>query len=56
MKTIIISLMSLFLAGCTYSITQVHTQGTATDVVDETASNAPTTSVKPTVSIPAAVL
>lgn len=39
------------LTGCTYSITQVHTQGTATDVVDETAT--PSTSVTPTVSIPA---
>jgi hypothetical protein len=44
------------LTGCTYSITMVHTQGEATDVVDETATNAPSTSVTPTVSIPAAAL
>ena len=44
------------LTGCTYSITMVHTEGTATDVVDETATNTPSTSVTPTVSIPAAAL
>ncbi len=32
-------------ASCTYSITMVHTEGTATDVVDETATAAPSTSV-----------
>lgn len=46
MKEIIISLIvATFLTGCTYSITMVHTVGTATDVVDETATNTPTTSV-----------
>ncbi len=41
---------SLFLSltGCTYSITQVHTEGTANDVVDETQSNTP--NVSPTVT------
>lgn len=43
----------LCLNGCTYSITMVHTQGEATDVVDETASNTPSTSVSPNISIPA---
>lgn len=33
------------LTSCTYAITMVHTEGTATDVVDETASATPTTSV-----------
>lgn len=37
--------------SCTYSITQVHTEGTATDVVDETATNSPSTSVSPDISI-----
>lgn len=37
------------LSSCSYSITMVHTQGEATDVVDETTSNTPTTSV----SVPA---
>ena len=46
----------LSLTGCTYSITMVHTQGQATDVVDETASNTPSTSISPTVSIPASVI
>lgn len=44
------------ITGCTYSITMVHTEGTATDVVDETATNTPSTSVTPTVTIPAAAL
>jgi len=33
-----------------------HTQGEAADVVDETATCSPSTSVVPTVTIPAAVL
>jgi hypothetical protein len=53
----LISLLTCFLlTGCTYSITMVHTEGEATDVVDETATNSPSTSVTPTVSIPAAAL
>lgn len=36
---------TLALTSCTYSITMVHTEGTATDVVDETATNQPSTSV-----------
>lgn len=43
----------LFVTSCTYSITMVATHGTASDVVDETASNTPSTSVTPTVTIPA---
>ena len=46
----------LCLTSCTYSITMVHTQGEATDVVDETATNTPSTSVTPTVTIPADTL
>ena len=38
------------LTGCTYSITMVHTQGEAADVVDETATNTPSTSVSIPVS------
>lgn len=49
--------LSIFcLTGCTYSITMVHTEGTASDVVDETATNTPSTSITPTVTIPAAAL
>ena len=29
-------ILSLFLASCTYSINVIHTEGTATDVLDET--------------------
>ncbi len=39
MKTLInlsLRLSLVFLTACTYSINMVHTQGTATDVVDET--------------------
>ena len=39
------------LAACTYSITMVHTQGQASDVVDETATNTPTTSVSVPVNV-----
>lgn len=57
MKLFLLAIISaLCLTGCTYSITMVHTQGEAADVVDETATNAPSTSVTPTVSIPAAAL
>ena len=41
---------------CTLSMTMVSTEGTASDVVDEAATNTPTTSVTPTVSIPATAL
>lgn len=55
-KYLISLLIGSMLTACTYSITMVHTEGTATDVVDETATNTPSTSVTPTVSIPAAAL
>jgi len=32
----------ILLASCTYTITMVHTEGTASDVVDETETNTPT--------------
>lgn len=51
-KLLLISLLAL--TSCTYSITMVHTEGQATDVVDETATNSP--DVSPTVSIPATAL
>lgn len=53
MSKIILTLLLVFLmTGCTYSITMVHTEGQATDVVDETATNTPSTSV----SIPASIV
>lgn len=51
---IMIGMMMIMLTGCTYSITMVHTAGQASDVVDE--QQTPSTSVTPTVSIPAASL
>lgn len=42
MNKIFLIIVSLtLLAACTYSITQVHTQGTATDVVDEIPAQMP---------------
>jgi hypothetical protein len=32
-------LLILYQCGCTYSITMIHTEGTASDVYDETASD-----------------
>lgn len=49
MQYFLISLMAL-LSSCTYSITQVHTQGQASDVVDE--QQTPSTTVSPNLSIP----
>ena len=56
MKVLISIAMCMLMTGCTYSITMVHTAGTATDVVDETQSNTPSTTVSPTLSIPAKVI
>ncbi len=35
----------LLLHSCTHSVTMVHTEGQASDVVDETATNTPSVSV-----------
>ena len=51
MKKTMLFLAMLALSGCTYSITMVHTEGTASDVVDETSS--PTSTISPNVKIPA---
>jgi hypothetical protein len=52
--------LPLFLAllsGCTtYSVTVVHSEGMASDLVDETQSQTPTANVSPTVSIPASLI
>ena len=53
MKYALISILAL-LSSCTYSITMVHTEGQASDVVDE--QQTPSTTVSPTVSIPAKAL
>ena len=47
-------MLSLLLSACTYNVSMAHTEGSATDVIDDTASNTP--NVSPTVSIPASVV
>jgi hypothetical protein len=42
MKTTISLLTCLSLCACTYNISMVHTEGTASDVIDETNANTPT--------------
>jgi hypothetical protein len=42
------------LSSCTYTISMVHTEGQASDVIDETST--PTANVSPTVTIPASVI
>ena len=44
----------LICTSCTISMTNVSTEGTASDVVDETQANTPSTSV--TASVPAVAL
>ena len=52
-KFISIAMLSI-LFGCTYSITQVHPEGSASDVVDDTQTN--DVDASPTLSVPASVL
>lgn len=47
---IVLNFTLLILEACTYSVTLVHTQGIASDVVDETATNSPSTSVTAPIS------
>jgi hypothetical protein len=44
----------LVVCGCTYSITMVHNQGAASDLIDETQNASP--NVNPTLSIPASLI
>lgn len=41
----LLMMLGILLTGCSYSITMVHTEGQAEDVVDETATVTPSTSV-----------
>lgn len=51
MKSItLMIIMTVIMTGCTYTITQVHTEGQASDVVDETDSVTPSTSLTVPVS------
>ena len=40
----------MFLSSCTYTISMVHTEGTASDVIDDTST--PTANISPTLNIP----
>lgn len=53
MKRIIWCSIAVLLTACTYSITMVHTEGTAEDVVDETSTNTPNISPNLVVPTPA---
>lgn len=46
----LITAMSIFLVSCSYSISLVHTEGHAEDVIDDTKTN--TTDVAPSLSVP----
>lgn len=48
--TRLIALALILLSACTYTITLVHTEGTASDVVDDTSSAK--ADVSPAVSLP----
>ena len=43
-------LLLVGLTACTYNVSMAHTEGTAEDVIDDTASNTP--NVSPTVTVP----
>lgn len=42
------------LTACTYNISMVHTEGEATDVIDDTDNVSP--DISPTLSVPASVI
>lgn len=54
MKSFVLKLLTLSMlvcmTACTYNVSMAHTEGTAEDVIDDTASNTP--NVSPTVTVP----
>lgn len=44
MNKIFSMMMCLSLTACTYNVTMAHTEGSATDLIDETSENTPTVS------------
>lgn len=49
----IIPLSTLFLTGCSYNISMAHTEGTASDVIDDNATpTANTTATLPSILTP----
>lgn len=51
-KTFVLTAITvgLCLTGCTYNVSMAHTEGMATDTIDDTASNTP--NIAPTVTVP----
>ena len=50
MKRIALLLAALFMTSCTYNVSMAHTEGTATDTIQDTQTDTPT--VSPQFSIP----
>ena len=54
MKSFVLPLLTISMlacmTACTYNVSMAHTEGTAEDVIDDTASNTP--NVSPTVTVP----
>lgn len=42
MNKLLSMMMCLNLSACTYNVTMAHTEGAATDLIDETSTNTPT--------------
>jgi hypothetical protein len=53
---LIVMVAIIYLTSCTYSITQVQTRGSASDVVDETATNTPSSTLSPIIRLPAGAI
>lgn len=51
---IFVIVLVFLLTACTYSIVLVHTEGSATDVVDS--EQTPKTDIKPEITIPTSVI
>lgn len=50
MKNVFLIAAGVMLTACTYNVSMVHTEGQASDVIDETSTNAP--NVAPTIALP----
>jgi hypothetical protein len=50
MSKIVIPFLALLCAGCTYSISLVHTEGQASDIIDENQTANP--NISPNLNIP----
>lgn len=55
MKKIVLLALTCLLASCSYNVSMAHTQGTATDTIDDTMSNTPDVSPQVSIPIPGAV-